>query len=238
VRERTVLALVLISFVLVALGFLAANQLDLLPDLAASRAAKVESLFRIMLGIAAVIFFIVEGALVFAIIRFRKRPGDELDGKPYHGNNTLEAIWTVIPAIIVIAIGFMSYDVLSEIERTDPDELIVEVVGRQFTWEFHYPAYDVSSSELHLPVNQPARLEISSDDVIHSFWVPNFLAKRDATPGRIAELALTPTELGQYPVRCAELCGAGHAIMTSVVIVQTRAEFQAWLDSEVQSDEG
>jgi cytochrome c oxidase subunit 2 len=238
VRERNVLALVLLSFVLIALGFLAATQLNFLPDLAASRAGRVDSLFRIMIGIASVIFLIVEGALLFAIIRFRRRAGDEQDGKPYHGNNTIEAIWTVVPAIIVIAIGFMSFDVLSDIEKTEPEELIVEVIGRQFTWEFRYPEYGISSSELHLPVNEPARLEITSDDVIHSLWVPNFLAKRDATPGRIAELAITPNELGEFPIRCAELCGAGHAIMTSVVLVQTQDEFQSWIDSKLQPDEG
>lgn len=237
-RERNVLALIVTSFVLIALGFLAATQLNFLPHLAADRASRVDSLFRIMIGIATVIFLLVEGALFFAIIRFRRKAGDEQDGKPYHGNNTLEAIWTVIPAIILISIGFMSFDVLSDIEKTEPEELIVEVIGRQFSWEFRYPEYGFSSSELHLPLNKPARLEITSDDVIHSLWVPNFLAKRDATPGRIAELALTPNRIGVFPIRCAELCGAGHAIMNSVVIVETPGQFQDWLDSEIKVDEG
>lgn len=232
VRERSILALILISFALLAVGYLAATQLDLLPDLTAGRAVEVDSLFRIMIGIATVVFLVVEGALVYAIIRFRKREGEEGDGKPYHGNNTLEAIWTVIPAIIVIAIGLMSFNVLSSIERTDTDELVVEVIGKQFVWEFHYPEHGVTSSELHLPIDRPARLEITSADVIHSFWVPNFLAKRDATPGRIAELRITPTELGEFPIRCAELCGAGHAIMNSVVIVQSEPEFEAWLEGQ------
>jgi cytochrome c oxidase subunit II len=110
--------------------------------------------------------------------------------------------------------------------------LVIEVVARQFAWQFRYPEHDLVSQELHLPVDQPVRFEITSDDVIHSFWVPQFRAKRDATPGQISELSITPTELGRYPIRCAELCGVGHAIMNAEVIVETQADFLAWIEAQ------
>jgi cytochrome c oxidase subunit 2 len=218
-----------LALVLIAVGLLAAGQVNLLPALAASRATEVDRLFRMMVGIATVIFLIVEGGLVYAVIRFRQRRGDEGDGAGYHGNNALELVWTLIPAIVVVVVGFSSYNVLARIEQPQENPLVVEVVGRQFTWLFRYPQAGVTASELHLPLGRPVRLEITSEDVIHSFWVPNFLAKRDATPGRVSELMFTPTELGTFPVLCAELCGAGHAIMTTQVVVQAPADYDAWI---------
>jgi cytochrome c oxidase subunit 2 len=218
-----------LAVVLIALGLLAADQINLLPALAASRATEVDRLFRMLVGIATVIFLIVEGGLVYAVIRFRQRRGDESDGAGYHGNNALELVWTLIPAIVVVVVGFSSYRALVRIEQPQENPLVVEVVGRQFTWLFRYPQAGLTASELHLPLGQPVRLELTSEDVIHSFWVPNFLAKRDATPGRVSELMFTPTELGTFPVRCAELCGAGHAIMTTQVVVQSPADYQAWI---------
>jgi cytochrome c oxidase subunit 2 len=103
------------------------------------------------------------------------------------------------------------------------------VIGQQFIWSFEYPESGVSSSSLHLPVDRPVQFQIESKDVIHSFWVPEFRIKRDATPGQIDELTITPTQLGRYPIRCAELCGAGHAAMVGEVVVETEEQFQAWL---------
>lgn len=235
--ERTTLAAAVLALVLIALGLWTAHQVNLLPALAASRATEVDRLFRMLVGIATVIFLIVEGGLLYAVIRFRRRQGDDSDGAGYHGNNSLEIVWTLIPAIIVVVVGFTSYQTLAKIERPERQPLVVEVVGRQFTWLFRYPQAGLTASELHLPLGQPVRLEITSEDVIHSFWVPNFLAKQDATPGRVSELVLTPSELGVFPIRCAELCGAGHAIMSSQVVVHTPAEFEAWLAEQQAADQ-
>jgi cytochrome c oxidase subunit II len=214
---------------LLVVGYLAATQLNFMPIEASTRAVAVDRLFRVMVGTAAVIFVLVEGALVYAGVRFRRRAGDDTDAKPVHGNTTLELVWTAIPAMIVVVIGFYAYQTLAEIEKPAPDPLVIEVVGRQFVWQFRYPDHGVIAQELHLPIDKPVRFEITSADVIHSFWVPQFRGKRDATPGRVAEFLITPTELGEFPVRCAELCGPGHANMTTKVIVQTQAEFDAWL---------
>ena len=229
-RERTIFLLILVTLALIGAGVLAAIGLDLMPEAAADRAQAVDQLFRIMIGVATVVFLLVEGALVYAVLRFRVKEDDQSSGPPVHDNVSLELVWTLIPAIIVVVIGVYSFRVLSAIEVTAEDEMVVEVVARQFTWEFRYPEYDnLSSSQLHLVVGRPVRFEITSEDVIHSFYIPAFRAKRDATPGQISELVVTPTELGHYPIRCAELCGAAHATMLAEAVVESEADFDAWV---------
>lgn len=233
-KERTIFVIVLLSLLLIAVGYLVATTVDLswlMPAQASERSVVIDRLFRFMMGIAVVVFLIVEGALIYAVLRFRQKPGDERDAAPIHGNNTLEIVWTLIPAVIVAVIGVYSYRVLTDVERVPEDPLVVRVIGQQFSWRFEYPESDVTSTVLHLPVDRPVQFQIESRDVIHSFWVPEFRVKRDATPGQIDELVITPSQIGRYPIRCAELCGAGHAAMVSEVVVETEADFQAWLDA-------
>ena len=139
---------------------------------------------------------------------------------------TLDSLWAETPAEAGISV-----QVLQDIERPLDNTMVVEVVGRQFTWEFRYPEADVTTSELHLPVGRPVLFQISSEDVIHSFWVPAFRAKRDATPGQISELRITPSLVGRFPIRCAELCGPGHAGMINEVVVEEEAAFAGWLEA-------
>jgi cytochrome c oxidase subunit 2 len=232
VRERTIFTLVVLSLILLTVGFLVATQVDLsglMPAQAATSSVLVDQLFNLLMGVAVVIFLLVEGALVYAVIRFRRRAGDESEGPAIHGNNTLEIVWTLIPAIIVVVISIYSYRVLTQIEKPVDSPLVVRVIGQQFIWSFEYPESGVTSSSLHLPVDRPVQFQIESKDVIHSFWVPEFRIKRDATPGQIDELTITPTQLGRYPIRCAELCGAGHAAMVGEVVVETEEQYKAWI---------
>jgi cytochrome c oxidase subunit II len=231
VKERNYLLVIFAALILLIGGYLAATQLHLMPFQASTRAVTVDRLFQLLLGITAVIFLLVEGALVYAALRFRRRPDDDSDAMPVHGNNALEILWTLIPAAIVVFVGVYSVQVLQEIERPEDNTMVVEVIGRQFNWEFYYPEADVTSSDLHLPVDQPVLFQISADDVIHSFWVPEFRAKRDATPGQVSELRITPSQVGTFPIRCAELCGPGHAGMVSQVIVEDGPTFSVWLES-------
>ena len=232
-RERTIFALTVLTLVLLAAGYWVGTSLDLMPFQASTRSVVVDGLFRVLLGLATIIFLIVEGALVYAVLRFRRRPGDESDVAPVHGHTGLEVVWTLIPAVLVTGISVYSFMVLSEIERPPDDALVVEVTARQFSWEFHYPDIDLTVAEAHLPVNRPVRFLISSGDVIHSFWVPAFRAKRDATPGQVAELVIEPQTIGRYPVRCAELCGSGHAGMITEVVVETDPDFRSWVESQL-----
>lgn len=233
-KERNLFAIIVLSLVLIAVGYLVATSVDLswlMPAQASERAVLVDRLFRFMMGIATVVFLIVEGALIYAVLRFRQKPGDESDARPVHGNYTLEIVWTLIPAVIVAVIGVYSYRVLTEVERVPDDPLVVRVISQQFSWRFEYPESGVSANVLHLPVDRPVQFQIESRDVIHSFWVPEFRVKRDATPGQIDELVLTPSQIGRYPIRCAELCGPGHAAMVSEVIVESEEDFQAWIEA-------
>ncbi len=232
-RERTLFLSAIVGIVLIGAGFLVASQANVMPPQASTRAVTVDQLFRVLLGVSTVIFLLVEGALVFAVIRFRRRPGDDSQGPAIHGNTSLEILWTLIPAAIVVVIGVYSFQVLAAIESPGRGARVVEVVARQFSWQVRYPEVDLATTELHLPVGQPVIFQISSEDVIHSFWVPAFRAKRDATPGQVSELSMTPIEIGRFPIRCAELCGAGHAIMTSEVVVEPPEIFEAWLAQQL-----
>jgi cytochrome c oxidase subunit 2 len=116
----------------------------------------------------------------------------------------------------------------------DPDAIVVEVTAIQWSWNFKYPAYGVSSDELHLPVGKQVLLQMTSLDVIHSFWVPEFRVKEDVVPGRITELRITPTLEGGYKVRCAELCGTSHAYMEKPVVISSQADFDAWMAEQVE----
>jgi cytochrome c oxidase subunit 2 len=118
---------------------------------------------------------------------------------------------------------------LAETRRVDPEAMVVKVTGIQWSWKFEYPEYGVVSDELHVPVGKQVLLQMTSTDVIHSFWVPEFRVKQDLVPGRVTELRITPTLEGVYSVQCAELCGTSHAYMVKPVVVSSRGEFDAWV---------
>ena len=210
-------------------GILVGRYVDLMPTSATLEAALIDRLFSIMLGIAFAIFILVEGVLLYAVLRFRRRKGHEGEGVPLHGSNRLELAWTVIPALIVFWLAAVSGQVIFRLDAPPEDALRVRVVARQFSWQFEYPEYGVSSSELNVPIDVPVELELISMDVIHSFWVPAFRLKQDALPMRETRLNFTATIVGEYPVVCAELCGAGHAVMRTRVFVQERETFASWL---------
>ena len=202
-----------------------------------SHAASVEgtlidTLFGIILGTATAVFVIVQGFLLYSVIRFGREPGDETDAVPVRGNVRLEIFWTAIPAIIILIVGLLSYRVLAAIEVPSADQMTVEVKAQQYAWQFYYPEQDITTTELHIPQDRQIHLKLRSNDVIHSFWVPAFRIKKDVMPDRVTETFITGSELGTYPIVCAELCGAGHAVMRSQVIVESDADFQQWLASQ------
>ncbi len=193
------------------------------------QAEMVDGLYRSMLGIAASIFLLVEGGLVYAVIKFRRSPTRQGEGEPIYENSQLEVAWTLIPALIVIWLAIHSAQILVKLHQTPADSLAVHVTAQQFSWQFEYPQYGIRSSELHVAEGMPVALELSSVDVIHSFWVPAFRIKQDAFPGRTTSTTFTAVLTGQFPVVCAELCGPGHSIMRSQVVVHDRAGFESWL---------
>ena len=225
------LGLVIFVLVILAAGVAVGRFARLMPISASSEAADIDLLFNAMLGISVVIFLLVEGLLVYLVLRFRRRRGDESDGLPIHGSNRLEVAWTIIPAVIVTWLGIFSFQVLDRLQAPRPEAMTVEVTGQQFQWRYHYPDSGVTSSDLHVPLGRPIRLKISSEDVIHAFWVPEFRIKQDAMPMRETNTYFTATRIGEYQVVCAELCGSGHSRMglVSRAIVQSQADFDEWV---------
>ena len=218
--------LVIVVTVLVILGL---NAADLVPNLASAEGEFVDLMFTAQIYVIAFIFSLIIVLMLYSVVVFRRKPEDTSDGPHIKGNVPLEIAWTVIPLIIVMGFGVWSAGHLNEITAGDPEELIVEVTGYQFGWRFDYPDYGVSSYELYLPLDRQALFRITSTDVIHSFWVPEFRIKQDAVPGRWTELRVTPTEAGDFRIRCAELCGYAHAGMYAPVVVVEPDEFEAWL---------
>lgn len=215
---------------LIAAGIVVAVFAKLTPVAASNTAEQVDLLFNTMLGIAAAIFVLVEGALVFFALRYRRKAGDTSDGRPIHGSNRLEIAWTIMPALIVLWLGTYSYQILTGIRQAAPGGgMTIEVTGRQFQWEFYYPEYDVrTTNDLHLPQGEAVSLQIVATDVLHSLWVPALRIKQDAVPGRQNAMNFIPDTAGVFPIRCAELCGAGHSRMIGSVTIHELADFQAW----------
>ena len=175
------------------------------------------------------LFALIVVPMAYSMIVFRRKKGDTSEGEHFEGNTTLEIVWTVIPLFAVLVLGYMGSYSLGEIRRVDPNAINIKVKAQQFTWTFEYPEYGIVSNELHLPVDQQVVLKMESADVIHSFWVPEFRIKQDVVPGRVTEYRITPILVGDYKVRCAELCGATHAYMQNAVIVDTKVDYDAWI---------
>ena len=226
-RHFIVVAILVILFtVLVYTGL---NSLGLLPVQASAQAVSIDNLFQIHIGLISFLFALIVGIMVYSLIVFRRKKGETGDGAHIVGNTTLEIAWTILPLFIVIFLAYMGAYSLGEIRRIDMSALQVKVTAGQWYWQFQYPEYGVSSTELYLPVNRQVVLRMSSNDVIHSFWVPEFRVKQDIVPGQVTELRITPTLAGNYKVLCAELCGASHAYMEGLVMVVDLANFENWI---------
>lgn len=208
------------------------------PEAATEQGREVRGLYDLVLGLAAVVFVGVEGFILYAILRYRRRPGDGALPPQHHGNTRVEAVWTAIPAIIVVVLFVLSTQTLSKIEARTADPLTVEVEAFQWQWTFRYPngyattgAID-NPAEMVVPVGRPIRLVMWSADVIHSFYVPAFLVKRDTLPLTARQepndLEFTISEPGVYRGQCAEFCGLLHYKMTFTVRAVPEAEWQAW----------
>jgi cytochrome c oxidase subunit 2 len=222
--------LVIIVAALVMLGL---SALDLVPDLASEEGVSVDQMFAVQIYIIAFIFSLIIVLMLYSVVVFRRKPGDTSDGTFVKGNTPLEIAWTLIPLAVVLGMGAWGAVQLNDITAPDPGELVVEVTGFQWGWRFNYPEHDVSSSDLYLPINRQVLFELTSIDVIHSFWVPEFRIKQDAVPGMITRLRVTPTELGEYNMLCAEMCGYAHSAMVAPVVVVEERDFEAWLDGQV-----
>ncbi len=206
-------------------------QFDWFGDAASTAAGPIDTLMDVTIVLSSFIFAIVCVGLGYALIKWRAKPGDEGDGLPIHGNTKLEIIWTLIPVAIVFGLAGYSWAVLNDIDRKDKDALHVNAYAQQFAWTFGYPedGNKWSEGELHVPVNRQVIFDLQAQDVIHSFWVPEWRIKKDAVPGLATDAVVTPDKEGTYQLVCAELCGLGHTTMRAVVVVESQAKYEAWL---------
>ena len=200
-----------------------------LPEPASREAGRIHFVFWFVTGICIFIFAIVAAVSIYTVWKFRVQPDDDSDGPPIHGHTGLEIAWTAVPTLLVVAIAIVSAIVLAKNDAEGADPLRVEVTAQQFFWSYRYPEFGNKESDiLRLPVNRSIVLRMTSKDVIHSFWVPEFSQKQDVVPGIHPTLHITPDRVGTYPVICTELCGLGHALMRSRVIVMKPAAFEKW----------
>jgi len=229
----------LVGIILVAsiLGIALALIIDWFPTQASAEAHKIDTLYDVLMICSVPFFVLVVTVVGFAVVKWRVRPGQELeDGPPIHGNTRLEVIWTAIPALILVSLCSYAYAVLHDIEkaRANPAErMTVQVYGQQFAWHYVYPkavkGKDLTTNSLYLPAGKQIQFDVHAKDVLHDFFVPAFRLKIDAVPGITTHFRATPTRLGAYPVVCAELCGLGHGLMRSTVHVVSQRDFNAWL---------
>jgi cytochrome c oxidase subunit II len=214
------------------IGVLICLQIDWFPTAGSTQADKIDTLYDVLLIVSVPVFVLVMTIAIYSVFAFRAKPGEKGDGAHIHGNTKLEVVWVTIPFLIVSALAIYGWIVLDDIEAKQPNELVVNVTGQQFTWTFEYPDEKITSNELVLPVDRPVYFKINAKDVLHSFWVPAFRMKQDAVPGIETRTRAEPTEEGTYEVVCAELCGIGHATMRQQVRVVTEAEFEAWVKDQ------
>ncbi len=196
-------------------------------------ARDILHVYAIITWAAAVIALIVFAGLAWVLLRFRDRPGAPLPPQT-RGHTLLELSWTIAPALVLLVIAIPTIQVTFRTQAAPaPGTLEVLVRGRQWWWEFRYPALDVATAnELHLPAGRPVALTLEGPDVIHSFWVPQLGGKRDVVPGRLNRLTLTPETPGEYWGQCAEFCGVSHANMGMRVVVDAPDAFARWVAAQ------
>lgn len=219
----------------VALYFFFSEFLFRLPPAASTQAGPIDGMFTFHFWTISFLFSLIMVLMVYSAVAFRRRAGDDTDGPHIHSNTALEIGWTIIPTIFVLGAGFYGFTTLRTVIAEQPNEMVIQVQGQQWSWRFSYPGYErnISSGKLILPEDQPILLEMISVDVLHSFWVPEFRVKQDLLPGRTTLLRITPTEIGSYQLACAEICGRQHAYMTAEVQVISRADFDTWVEEKL-----
>lgn len=214
--------------------------IDWLPESIAPEADRIDNLMWFLYWASVFFFSIVVAVIVYCVWKFRRKPGDDTDGPPTHGNTMLEIVWTVVPTLLLAAVAVWSIVVLNDNEANAAGQVQIHGNGEQFAWRFDYASPDdpnkgVRTGDLHVPVDTQIKLSLTASDVIHAFWVAEARVKQDTTPGITTHIRFTPTKIGTFPIICTELCGAGHGIMRSRMIVQSRADYAAWLQKALAS---
>lgn len=235
----------LLWIVLTAVGMILISRTDLFPFSAAHEADIIDDAFRFLTLLGIPVFTFVLAGLIYSVIRFRQSGETPEDGPPVRTNGPVTWTWLGVTSALAVFIIFNpGLKGIRELTANQEADLIVQVEMRKWNWAFSYPQYGITlvdAQELVLPVDRRIRFEVTSTDVIHSFWIPAFRMKVDAVPGQTNILYATPTEAGSFKddinlrVQCAELCGTGHSRMRAGLRILESAEFEAWV---VEQDAG
>jgi cytochrome c oxidase subunit 2 len=212
----------------------------MLPESVSTFGAEIDRLYYVILWITGIVFVATESLLLYLIIRYRHRDGRK--AAYVHGNTTLEVVWTTATTIIVIGLGIASTGIWHRVKRDVPaGAMEVIVTGRQFEWNVTYAGADgvlgtaddtTGRNALHVPTGRPVLVHLRSDDVIHSFFLPDLRVKQDALPGKSIRVWFEAIQPGTYTIGCAELCGLGHYRMQGQMTVHTAADYQDWLQTQ------
>jgi cytochrome c oxidase subunit 2 len=208
------------------------HSIGLLPDQASLQAESIDQLMYVHVWIISFLFSLIMVTLSYSLIVFRRKKGETGEGVYMTGSSTLEVLWTFIPFIVVIILAYVGAGSLGVIRQVDPSAVTVKVIAQQWSWQFQYPDYGIVSTDLILPFGKQVDLQLTSRDVIHGFWIPEFRVKEDLVPGQTNDLRITPTLLGNYTLRCSVLCGTKHAYMLGKVQVLSQADFDAWVTKQ------
>ena len=206
-------------------------------------AKSIDDLFNGVFLVAVVVFVVVEFGTLFLVLKFRRRTDDDPDELPAqaHGNFRLEIAWTIVPAVMLAVVGFFTLRTLFDVNRTDHEAMTVKVTGQQWFWEYTYDTngdgkFDdsdvLTANDLVVPAGVDVNLEIHSNDVIHSYWIPALNGKKDAVPGREHPLRINADQPGVYVGQCTEFCGLSHAYMRQRVVALTADQFDEWLANQ------
>ena len=198
------------------------------PPPTSSTAAEVDSLFYFILWVCIVFFIVIVGVMGYCLIRYRERPGVKAEPSASH-NNILEVTWTVIPGIFVGVIFYWGFVAFLDLRQSPDESYEIQVEAKMWNWSFTYPNGHVDNV-LHVPVDKPVRLVMTSVDVIHSLYVPAFRVKMDVLPGRYSHTWFEANTVGDYTLFCTEYCGTKHSEMLSKVVVHPSGEFEKWLE--------
>ena len=207
---------------------------QLFPEQASTIAASVDHLYLFLIALTVFFVLFIFGLVVFFAIRYRRRNDDE-QPEAIEGNHALEIAWSVIPLIIVMVIFVWGTSLFLEMVRQPADATPIYVVGKQWMWKIQHPDGHSEINQLHVPVGHKFQLVMTSEDVIHSFYIPAFRVKQDVVPGRYSSAWFEATKEGTYHLFCAEYCGTSHSGMRGEVIVMSAAAYEDWLGGETGS---
>lgn len=214
----------------------------MLPEQFSTFGGDVDSIYYVILWVTGIIFVVTEVLLVYFVVRYRHKEGRKATFD--HGSTKMEIAWTLIPLVIVIWLGVASKGVWDRIKSEVPDDAMeVIVTAKQFEWTVTYPGADGAlgtaddfdlTNALHAPEDRPVLVYLRSEDVLHSFFLPELRVKQDAVPGQEIRVWFEAVQPGEYTLGCAELCGIGHTTMNGTLTVHTQADYDAWVTSQAQ----